>query len=299
MSVLAPVPTLEPTSHTVPPTPPAASPATSPAAARATTGPNRSRARVTLARVARAEWIKFVTVRSNLLTLSGAAAATLGLGMLFSSLTGDDIGPEGMGSDAVSMAMGGLSLAQILLAILGVTFVASEYSTGLIRTMFGAVPRRLQVLAAKTGVVGGVTLVVMTVTAVVTFVASMAVSSNPDSVLTLTDDGVLRALAGTGIYAAAVAAMGVALGFLLRSTGSAIGVIIATLLVAPALVGLLPADLAEPISRILPSNAGAALRAVGDSGELLLTPAQGLGVLTAWVVGLLGAAAAVVRRRDA
>ena len=63
----------------------------------------------------------------------------------------------------------GVNLAQLAIGVVGVLAVTGEYSTGMIRSTFAAVPKRLPVLWAKLGVLGGVTVVV--------------VSGNPDRLL--------------------------------------------------------------------------------------------------------------------
>ncbi len=261
---------------------------------------DRSAVGVTPRRVLAAEWLKFRSVRSNLTTLASAAAATVGFGMLFSAFagSGDQVGPNRAGADALAMSLGGVNLAQIFVAVLGVMFVTSEYGSGLIRTMFTAVPTRLPVLGAKAAVVAVATTVVMTVASFAAFLGGQAVYGVPEAAMSLGDDGVIRALFGTGLYLGGIAAMGVALGFLLRSAGSAIGMVIGTLMVAPLLVRLLPSSFSDPVSRILPSTAGEAFRSVATSSDLL-SPAAGAAVFTVWVVGLVGAAALAVRRRDA
>jgi ABC-2 type transport system permease protein len=92
--------------------------------------------------------------------------------------------------------------------------------------------------------------------------------------------------------------MGLALGFVLRSTAAAIGTLVATLMIAPGLVGLLPDSVSESIGKFLPSNAGQAFLAVEPS-DTLLSPAAGFAVFAAWAIGLLAAAVIVLRRRDA
>lgn len=256
--------------------------------------------RVTARRVIDAEWLKFRSVRSNLVTLGSAAAATIGFGLLFSALagSGSDFGPDNAPTDALSMRLAGVNMAQIIVAVLGVLFVTSEYGSGLIRTMFAAVPRRLPVVGAKTLVAGTVTTVVMSAAALVAFLGGQAVYGIPEAALSLGDDGVIRAVLGTGAYLGGIAAMGVALGFLLRSAGAAIGVVISSLMVVPILVSLLPSDLSDPIGPYLPSNAGAAFRSIVATPDLL-SPGAGAAVFALWVVGLVAAAAVVVRRRDA
>jgi ABC-2 type transport system permease protein len=57
-----------------------------------------------------------------------------------------------------------------------------------------------------------------------------------DANVSLSDPGVLRAVLGTGIYLAAIAVHGVAIGALLRHAAGSIGVMFVLLLVAPGLL---------------------------------------------------------------
>jgi ABC-2 type transport system permease protein len=257
--------------------------------------------RVTQRSVCRAEWIKFVSVRSNVRALIGAGLVLLVFGTLFASLAGSDeaLPPNAaQATDSLSMTFAGMNLSQLVLGVLGAVFVAGEYTTGVIRTMFTAVADRVSVLRAKAIVLGFGSWLVMTVASVVVFFAGQAVYAGDGATYALTDDGVLRAVLGGGVYGAGIALMGLALGFLLRSTAAAIGTLVATLMVAPGLIGLLPDAFSETVGKYLPSNAGQAFLAV-EQNDLLLSPAAGVAVFAVWAVGLLVAAVVVLRRRDA
>ena len=253
---------------------------------------------VTFGRLVSAEWLKFRTVRSNVVALLGAAAAAVGFGVLFSSLGASD-GPAEGASDALSLSLGGFNLSQLIVAILGVAIVAGEYRSGLILAWFAAAPDRVRVLLAKVGVYSTVVLVVTGLAALVAFLAGQAVMADSVAALTLNDDGVLQALAGTAFYAACIGAMGVGLGFLLRSTATGAGVVVSTLMIAPLLVGLLPDSIGDPIGKILPSNAATAVTGMSRPDTELLSTGWGLVVLCGWVAVTLGAAAVSLRRRDA
>ena len=69
-------------------------------------------------------------------------------------------------------------------------------------------------------------------------------------------------------------------------------------MIAPLMVGLLPASISDPLGKILPSNAGTAVQGSGSTSELLST-GWGLAVLVGWVVVTVGAAAVSLKRRDA
>ncbi len=257
--------------------------------------------RVTLRSVVTAEWIKFRSVRSNLIGIVAAGAVLVLFGTLFSSLAGTEeaLPPNATaGTDALSVSFGGMNLSQLVLGVLGAVFITGEYATGMIRTMFAAVAGRTSVLSAKAIVLGTSSWLVMTVASFVVFFAGQAVYAGDGATQVLSDPGVLRAVGGGGVYGAGIALMGLALGSLLRSTAAAIGTLVATLMIAPGLVGLLPDAVSESIGKYLPSNAGQAFLAVEPS-DVLLSASAGFAVFAAWTIGLLAVAAIVLRRRGA
>lgn len=257
--------------------------------------------RVTQRSVTKAEWIKFRSVRSNVIGAVAAGLLMIGFGTLFSSLAGSEqsFGPEAAsGTDSLSMSFAGIDLSLLVLGVLGAVFVAGEYSNGLIRTMFTAVARRGQLLRAKALVVAAASFVVMAASSFVVFVTGRAAYAGDGVVYGLGDDGVVRALLGGGVMGAGIALMGLALGFILRSTAAAIGTLVAVVMIAPGLVPLLPGSLGDTIAKFLPSNAGQAFLNVAPT-DTLLSPGAGFAVFATWVVGLMGVALVVLRRRDA
>lgn len=248
--------------------------------------------------VTKAEWIKLRSVRVNVVGVAAAAVGLMLLGVLFSALAPTDMGPGGTATDSVSLAFGGTSLSQLIIGVLAALFVGSEYASGLIRTTFGAVARRTRVLRAKAIVFGGATGLAMMLGAFGAFFAGSAVYSGNLPSYSIGDPGVLRAVLSVGFYGACVALIGIAVGFLVRSTATAIGLLLGLLMLAPLLVDLVPGTVGETLSKIVPSNAGEAMMSVTSPGSLL-SPMVGLAVLVAWVVGLLTLAAVALRRRDA
>jgi ABC-2 type transport system permease protein len=256
--------------------------------------------RVTQGSVIRAEWIKLRSVRSNFLGLAAASVLLVLLGMLFASLVGSDQqgGPPNLSDDPLSISFGGMNMSQLIIGVLAAVFVAGEYATGMIRTMFGAVTDRLPVMWAKAAVFGGATWVLMTVSSLVAFFGGQAVYAGDQATYAITDPGVLRAVLGAGLYAAGVAVLGVALGFILRSAAATIGVLVGTLMILPVLVSLLPSSINETVGKVLPSNAGTAFMSVAPH-DTLFSPAVGFGVFMLWIIGALVAAIVVLRHRDA
>ncbi|HEY6788459.1 MAG TPA: hypothetical protein VI365_14230 [Trebonia sp.] len=271
-----------------------------PAATRA-----RPAYRVTGLRVLRSEWAKFWSLRSTWITLGISLLLLIALGLVGAGhyspkLASQQAGHHliSAGSNAVAIALAGMTLAQLATGVLGVLFAAGEYSTGMIRSTLVAVPRRLPVLWSKAAVFGLVTLVLATAGAFVSFLAGEHFLAGQKIALTLSSAGVIRSLTGAGAYLALVAVMGVALGALLRSVAGGIAALIGGLLLLPVVANLLPASWADAISPYLPNNAGDAIFALTRDSNTL-SPTAGLAVFVGWAALLLGLAAWRLVRTDA
>lgn len=252
---------------------------------------------VTLTRVVRSEWIKFRTLRSTLSVLGAAVLGILLAAGLVAYNTRNLAGIQA--EDAVpSATLQGYYLGQLLIGALGVLFVTGEYSTGMIRSTFGAVPTRLPVLAGKLVVFTAVTLVAMVASCVVAFLGAQAFISTYRTGASLGDPGVLRIVIGTGVYLTLIGMLGAGIGWIIRSTPGAIVTLIGLVLVVPVLLSSLLGQIGKDLGQYLPSNAGASfVSSLRDPTSL--SPWVGLGVLIAWVVGLTAVAAKRVRRSDA
>lgn len=258
-------------------------------------------ARVTQSRLVHGEWIKLRSVRSTRTTLVTAFVVTIVFGVVFSmSANGDttQTGPMTGVSDPLAVSLGSITLTQLIVGVVGVLIVAGEYSTGLLRTLFGAVGGRVGVLRAKAAVVGLTTFAMMAVAITIAVIAGQAVYSGSAETVTLADDGVWRVLLGATTYLAGIAMIGVALGFILRSTSGAIGVLVAAVFILPGLLGLLPESFSDSVVKYLPSKLGESMRAL-NPGDDLVAAGPAFLIFLAWVVGLLCVAAVLVRRRDA
>src|SRR6185437_8424235 len=110
--------------------------------------------RVTQLRVLRSEWTKLVSVRSTRWSLVVAVILTIGLPMLFAGVTSSHWGSMSPHDRAdrhpLDIALAGVNVSQLAIAVLGVLVITGEYSTGMIRSTMIAVPKRLPVLWAKT-----------------------------------------------------------------------------------------------------------------------------------------------------
>ncbi|WP_367320539.1 ABC transporter permease [Streptomyces sp. HUAS ZL42] len=263
--------------------------------------------KVTGLRVLRSEWAKFWSLRSSWITLGVAVFLLVLFGAIASYTYSPDAvatagGPPGPGggsdSDAVSLALTGVSFAQLAVGVLGVLLAAGEYSTGMIRSTLAAVPRRLPVLWSKAAVIGPIALVLTTVGALAAFQLGTPGLDGEKIALALGDDGVLRSLAGAGLYLGLVAVFGVALGVLLRSSAGAIAALVGVLLILPGLASLLPDSWYDALSPYFPSNAGSAVYALHQSSDAL-SPGAGLAVFAGWVALTLAGAAYRLVKTDA
>jgi ABC-2 type transport system permease protein len=153
---------------------------------------------------ARMEWRKLRTVRSTWYIAAAFAATMIGLAMVALSHEGygQMSAADRASFDPTHDCFIGLVLGQLLVGTLGVLAITSEFSSGMIRATFAAVPRRGLLLAAKAAVLGAVTLAVGEITAFAAFLAGQAVLKAPAPHAALGQPGVLRAVLMAGAYPA-------------------------------------------------------------------------------------------------
>ena len=239
----------------------------------------------------RSEWAKFRTVRSTYWSLIAAVVAMIGLGAIISAAQSG----HQAGFDPVSTSLSGVLLAQLAIGVLGVLFVTSEYSTGMIRTTFTAAPQRRSVIAAKAAVFAVVALVVGSVTSFVTFLVGQALQGTHG--VSLTSPGALRSVIGVGLYLGLLGVFAVGLGTIIRSTAGAIASVFGLILVLPAIAAALPSSIRDSVDKYLPGNAGQAIfHTIRDTSTL--SPWVGLGVFALYAAAALGAGLFLVGRRD-
>ncbi|WPB88154.1 ABC-2 transporter permease [Streptomyces malaysiensis] len=267
----------------------------------------RTTYKVTGPRVLRSEWAKFWSLRSTWITLGAAVVLLILFGAIasytYSPGATSTSGPPGPGSssgdsNAVSLALTGVSFASLAVGVLGVLLSAGEYSTGMIRSTLAAVPRRLPVLWSKAAVIGPIALTLTTIGALAAFQLGTPGLHGDKIALSLSDDGVLRSLVGAGLYLSLVAIFGVALGVLLRNSAGAVAALVGVLLIVPGLASLLPDSWYNTLNPYFPSKAGSAVYALHQSSDSL-SPVAGLAVFAGWVTLTLAGAAYRLRKTDA
>lgn len=252
---------------------------------------------VTQGRVARSEWIKLRTVRSTVLTylfaLGGLGGSALLVALAANERWASMSAAERAGVRIHEYVLAGDDLALLALGVVGVIAITGEYTTGMVRATFAAVPHRLPVLWAKLAVVSATTFALMLPASFASYLAGNAVMSKHWQE-SLSDPGVLRVVAGTAVILTGVAALGVALGFIVRSTAGAIATLFGILIVLPMTIG----QFVPKIAPYLPSSAMASFTTATPEPDML-RPLPGLLLFGAWIALAIVAAAIVVRRKDA
>ncbi len=253
---------------------------------------------VTLPRAVKSEWVKFRSLRSSWFVLGGAVLGMLVLSLVIAYNTRHLTAQQDTNDLVPSATLQGYYLAQLLIGALGVLFVSGEFSTGMIRSTFAAVPKRLPVLWAKLIVFVVVTAVAMITISIVAFLASQAFIGHYRTGFSLSDPGALRVVLGTGVYLTLVGVIGGMLGWIVRSTPGALVSYFALTLLFPVLFGNLLGAWGKHVAEFLPAQAGGAFAtSIPESPHL--SQWAGFFVLVAWVVVGIGVAAVSVRRRDA
>ncbi len=251
------------------------------------------------------EWTKLRTVAGPGWLLVAASALTAVVGALAANAISCPGG--GCQVDPAKVSLTGIYLGQAIVAIVAVTAVSGEYSTGMIRLTLAATPRRWQVLAAKAAVTGTATLVAGAVAVLASVLAGRLLldghgidPAHGYAVLSLGSGAVLRAAAGSVLYLALIALLSLGIASAVRDSAVAIGVVLGLLYLFPIIAGTIgDAAWKRHLDQISPMVAGMYIQATTDLRSLPLTPWQGLGVLAAWAAGALLAGGLLLHLRDA
>ena len=258
--------------------------------------------RVTQARVARSEWTKFHSLRSTRWSLFAGMLLTVAFPVIFAFVTDAHWGHmsphERASRSPLDIALAGVNVAQLAIAVLGVLVITGEYSTGMIRASFTAVPKRLPVLWAKLGVFGAVAFVLMVPAVLVAFFSSQAILGRKDILqIAFTHGGVPRVLVGGALYVMLVGVFALGLGAIVRNTAGGISTFAAIFFVIPPLMNVLPTSWNNAASKYLPSEAGRQLFAL-DHATNTLTPLAGGLLFLGYCVLVVAIAAVLLVRRD-
>lgn len=256
---------------------------------------------VSFADTLRTEWVKLRSLRSTWSTLACLFVVGLGITALAMSSAGttyaDATAAERAAWDPTSLSLTTYIVAQLIIGVLGILIVTSEYATGLMQTSLMATPRRHRLLAAKVVVAAAVAVVAGQLLMFTSFLLGQALLSMQDvPSAALGDPGVLSAIGGGGLYLTAIALLAAGLGTIMRATAGALATLVGIVFLVPALAGLFPSWLQWLID-MWPTRGAAAVFATVPDPEYP-HPWLNLGGMCLGVVAVLIAAFVVFRRRD-
>jgi hypothetical protein len=259
--------------------------------------------RVTQARVVLSEWTKFVSLRSTLWSLGVGVLLTIAFPLIFAAVTASHwahmSAADRAGRHPLDIALAGVNVGQLAIAVLGVLVITGEYSTGMIRSTLIAVPKRLPVLWAKLGVYAVVSLVMMLPAVVISFFASQAILAGHDILqISFGAPGVARSVVGGAVFLMLVGVFALGIGAIIRNTAGGIATFAGIFFVIPPLMNVLPTSWNNAISPYLPSEAGRQLFSLHQGAHSLSPLAGGL-LMLGYCVAAVAVAAVLLVRRDA
>jgi ABC-2 type transport system permease protein len=248
----------------------------------------------------RSEWVKLRSLRSTYWSMLAAAVCIVGLGVVFAFAYAGQYKSQSPAQqaqfDPTTITLSGVWFAQLAIGVLGILTITAEHASGTIRSSLAAVPRRGRLLAAKAAVFGGVTLATCLPAGLAAFLIGQPILARSAPHASLADPGVLRAVAGAGLYLTGLAVFCVAIGIFIRHTAGAVATMVAVLFAVPTILSSLP-DAWQHAARWLPSNAGGSLWIVHRTPDAL-PPWLGFGAFLGYTAVLLLGAYALFARRD-
>jgi hypothetical protein len=258
--------------------------------------------RLAFHRVLLSEWTKLRSVRSTKWSLFAGFLLTIAFPVIFAFVTRSHWHSMAPGERAsrqpLDIALAGVNVAQLAIAVLGVLLISAEYSTGSIRSTFTAVPKRLPVLWAKLLDYALVSFVLILPAVLVSFFASQAILHDiPQLQISFTEPGVARSVIGGALYVTLVGIFALAVGAIVRNTAGGIAAFAAIFFVLPPLMFTLPTSWNDAISQYLPSEAGRQIFALHHAAHTL-TPLTGGLVFVAYCAAAILIAAFLLVRRD-
>ncbi len=276
--------------------------------ARPVTEPaQRQVSRAGLPAALRAEWIKLRTLPGTPWLLGAVVVLTIAVSVAACAVTRCPSGGP-CPVDPVKLSLTGVQFGQAVVAVLAVLLIGAEYSTGMIRLTFAAMPGRSTVLAAKAVILTGLVLAAAAIAVLGCVLAGRVIlpgngftAARGFIPISLTDWPTLRAAAGSVLYLGLIGLLALGAATVVRDSAVAIGTVLGLLYLSPIVAAFLGGDPVwqRRIERYSPMSAGLAIQATTGLRHLSIGPWEGLGVLAAWAAAALLAGGLLLRLRDA
>ena len=243
----------------------------------------------------RSEWIKFRTVRANVILIAITVAAPLLLSILIASIASfDTLGDprDAFGTSVVAPSM----IAVYLCGVLGVLGIGQEYRHNTIRVTFAGQPRRSRVLAAKAIVYGLFGLFVGILTPTLCLIASSIIVRGRH--LAYSAHG--ASLVGLAVFCLCTSLLGFGLGSIMRQPAGAIPLFLIWPLIVEGIVAAIFNSVNKSLVKWLPFQSAQKLVDFGrfESVPHFSRVVSGL-YFGGWTVVVVAIGWWLVERRDA
>ncbi|AGW41595.1 ABC transporter integral membrane subunit [Leifsonia xyli subsp. cynodontis DSM 46306] len=263
--------------------------------------------RLSFPRVIGSEWIKLRSLRSTFWTLASVIVIVIGFSALLSVTipSAETLRQQAPGTRidgfVSAAATTGLTFAQLVVAVLGVLVISGEFSTGMIRSSFAAVPRRFPALAAKAITLFLVSFAVGLVSFASSWAIAAALMSAKGYQADLFAGSTLWSILGAAAYLGLVAVFSMGLGTILKASGGGIAAAVGALFVLPIIasivVGLISdAKWLADAQHYLISNAGSGMAGLANGS---LEPWAAAVTVLVWTAVSFVGGALLLQRRDA
>lgn len=262
--------------------------------------------RLTFDGVLRGEWIKLLSLRSiRWSILAMLLLSWMGAGLLsFAMDSGEFLTPEALPSLLVQAATFGSMFTVLIMGVLGVLSITSEYASGMILSSLTAVPRRTPLLLAKALSVAALGFLVGVLSS---FGGGLIAASiyGAGGFAALLESTVLVSLLGNALYLTLAALLALGVGALLRSSAGAISTIVTLFFVMTIVLQVMMMtgwEWLPVVADWMPANLGNTLSTVAMQGSPepgTMTYWGALGGLAAWAAAALVPAAILFKTRDA
>jgi ABC-2 type transport system permease protein len=253
-----------------------------------------------------AEWTKLRTVSGPSWLLLAVVVLTVAVSTAAAGATHCPVSLQCQ-VDTTKLSLTGIQFGEAVVAILAVLAICNEYSTGMIRVTFAAMPRRWTVLAAKATIIVGLVLAAGAVAALGSVLAGQLIlpghgftAARGFHPISLSYGPTLRAAGGSVLYLALIALLSLGIAAIVRDSAVSIGAVLAVLYLFPIVLAFVTtSQWQQRLERWAPTTAGLTIQDTTGLHSLPISPWDGLGVLAIWAGAALLAGGLALRLRDA
>jgi len=254
----------------------------------------------------RAEWTKVRTVAETGWLATAVVVLTIAVSVAAAAAAKCSPGST-CTADTTKVSLTGIDVSQAVVAMLAVLAISSEYSTGMIKTTFTAMPRRFAVLSAKAAVLTGLVLPTAVIGVTGSLLAGRVIlpgngftAARGFALISLAHGPTLRAAAGSVLYLTLIGVLSLGVAVMVRDSAAAIGLVLGVIYLSPIIALFVGNPVWQRrIERYAPTSAGLTVQDTTRMHHLPIGPWGGLAVLAIWAVAALLAGGLLLRFRDA